>query len=90
MYYKTNTPRPPIFSLFTGTFHRYIKAYSNWNNNNDTKGQTCKAVSFIPFWAKIDNAATSNAPGDYYLKPGPQTKSKLEDTNNTYATLLRF
>ena len=90
MYCKTNAPRPPIFSLFAGTFHKCIEACSNWNNNNGTKEQTCEAVSFIPFWAEIDNAATSNAPGDCYLKPGPQTKSKLEETDNTHAALLRF
>ncbi|KAF4962447.1 hypothetical protein FSARC_9476 [Fusarium sarcochroum] len=89
MYCNTNAPRDPIFSLFSGSFHGCIEACSNWNNNNKTKADTCEGVSFVPFWADIDKAAGNDAPGDCYLKPGPQSKGKLDDAPDTHAALLK-
>ncbi|KAJ4258205.1 hypothetical protein NW762_008351 [Fusarium torreyae] len=89
MYCNTNAPRDPLFSVFAGTFHACIEACSNWNNNNKTKADTCEGVSFVPFWADIDKAAGNDAPGDCYLKPGPQSKGKLDDAPDTHAALLR-
>ncbi|KAF5024451.1 hypothetical protein F66182_3537 [Fusarium sp. NRRL 66182] len=89
IYCNTNAPRDPVFSLFAGSFHGCIEACNNWNNYNVTKKETCEGVSYVPYWSVIDNAAENSAPGDCYLKPGPQTKGKLEDAPDTHAAVLQ-
>ncbi|KAK2605945.1 hypothetical protein QQS21_003671 [Conoideocrella luteorostrata] len=77
MYCNRNAPKDPLFSLFTADFSGCIEACTAWNNYNSTK-KGCTAVSFIPPWTSIASALSVNAPGDCYLKPGPQTKTGLE------------
>ncbi|KAF4457072.1 hypothetical protein FALBO_15272 [Fusarium albosuccineum] len=88
MYCNTNAPNDPIFSIFATNFNGCIEACTAWNSYNTTR-QTCEGVSFVPFWARIGNAAGNNAPGDCYLKPGPQDKDGLEDAQDTHAALLK-
>ncbi|KAJ4168732.1 hypothetical protein NW754_010660 [Fusarium falciforme] len=87
-YCNTNAPNDPIFSVFATNLNGCIEACNAWNSYNTTQ-QTCEGVSFVPFWARIGNAATNNAPGDCYLKPGPQDRDGLEDAKGTHAALLK-
>ncbi|KAF4979261.1 hypothetical protein FZEAL_4506 [Fusarium zealandicum] len=88
MYCNRNAPNDPIFSLFATTLDGCIEACATWNNRTITE-TTCEGVSFVPFWAVIGNAAKNDAPGDCYLKPGPQDRDGLEDAQDTHAAILK-
>ncbi|RSM06555.1 hypothetical protein CEP52_005715 [Fusarium oligoseptatum] len=88
LYCNTNAPNDPIFSVFATNLNGCVEACNAWNSYNTTE-KTCEGVSFVPFWARIGNAATNNAPGDCYLKPGPQDRDGLEDAEGTHAALLK-
>jgi hypothetical protein len=42
---------------------------------------TCAAVSFIPAWTNKTTARAGGAPGNCYLKAGPQNASALTTPN---------
>lgn len=42
---------------------------------------TCEAVSFIPAWTSKTTASAGGAPGNCYLKGGPQNESALVTPN---------
>lgn len=88
LYCNTNAPNDPIFSVFATNLLGCVEACNAWNSYNTTE-QTCEGVSFVPFWARIGNAANNNAPGDCYLKPGPQDRDGLQDAKGTHAALLK-
>jgi hypothetical protein len=46
-----------------------------------TTNTTCAAVSFIPAWTNKTFANDGGAPGNCYLKPGPQNESALVTPN---------
>ncbi|KAH6989019.1 hypothetical protein BKA56DRAFT_611305 [Ilyonectria sp. MPI-CAGE-AT-0026] len=79
MYCHRDTPNAPLFSLFAGDFNGCMEACTAWNSYPETNGTTCEAVSFIPYWSVIANAKEGGAPGDCYLKPGPQSKGDLSE-----------
>lgn len=68
--------------LFVGNFDDCIDACASWTMsvpkltaNNSTTNSTstrCAAVSFIPYWTNRTIAIKGTAPGNCYLKPGPQ------------------
>ncbi|KAH7109178.1 hypothetical protein B0J13DRAFT_632434 [Dactylonectria estremocensis] len=86
MYCNKNAPNDPLFSLFTADFSGCMEACTAWNGYNTTR-ETCEAVSFIPGWASVPSAATANTPGDCYLKPGPQSRTKLDDAVDCHAAI---
>lgn len=79
MYCHRDTPNTPLFSLFAGDFNGCMEACTAWNSYPETNGTACEAVSFIPYWSVIANAKEGGAPGDCYLKPGPQSKGDLSE-----------
>lgn len=90
MYCNRNAPNSPIYSVFASSLRACVEACASWNTFPVGKSQMCEAVSFIPNWSNIDTAARSSAAGNCYLKPGPQTKGKLEDTGGTtHAAILK-
>ncbi|KAF7559409.1 hypothetical protein G7046_g4731 [Stylonectria norvegica] len=91
MYCNHDTPNPALFSLFAPDFNGCMDACAAWNSYNTSKAN-CEAVSFIPLWSIVAFAVAGGAPGDCYLKPGPQSKSKLTDPNigtEVHAALLK-
>ncbi|KAI1747096.1 hypothetical protein F4782DRAFT_451160 [Xylaria castorea] len=86
IYCDANAPNPPLLSLFVGDFDDCIDAcafYSsytpgNFPNVTSTTNTTCVGVSYLPDWTNRTTAMMNNAPGNCYLKPGPQTAGGLE------------
>ncbi|KAH7118556.1 hypothetical protein B0J13DRAFT_569382 [Dactylonectria estremocensis] len=81
MYCNRDAPNGGLFSLFTGNFDGCMEACTAWNSFNATNTTACAAVSFIPLWADITVAKEGDAPGDCYLKPGPQDEDNLTTPN---------
>ncbi|GKT45589.1 uncharacterized protein ColSpa_05770 [Colletotrichum spaethianum] len=80
---NSNAPNAPLMSLFTANFDNCMDAcaaFSNYESGFDGNA-TCQAVSFIPLWTTRAGAVAGKAPGNCYLKPGPQTRDKLETPN---------
>jgi len=93
MYCNKDTPHSPLLSLFVADFGACMDACSAYNmyepallssgnvtSSNNTNA-TCAAVSFIPLWTQKINATAGGAPGNCYLKPGPQNSSALTTAN---------
>lgn len=52
------------------------------NSSSSTNANTtCAAVSYIPAWGVKSVATSGGAPGNCYLKPGPQDVGKLTTPN---------
>ncbi|KAI0447009.1 hypothetical protein F4803DRAFT_392819 [Xylaria telfairii] len=89
IYCNSDAPNPPLQSLFVGTFGDCIDAcssYSAYTSGNfpgvlTSANFTCAAVSFIPAWTNRTEALKVNAPGNCYLKPGPQNATALTHPN---------
>ncbi|KAI0467713.1 hypothetical protein F4859DRAFT_493391 [Xylaria cf. heliscus] len=90
IYCNSNAPIAPLLSLFVGNFDDCIDAcafYSsdmpgNFPNVSRSTNTTCAAVSYIPAWTNRTTAMSNNAPGNCYLKPGPQNATALEQPQN--------
>ncbi|KAI0106194.1 hypothetical protein GGR51DRAFT_518200 [Nemania sp. FL0031] len=89
IYCNNDAPNPPLQSLFVGNFDDCIDAcasystYTSGNFPNVTSGNfTCSGVSFIPDWTNRTTALQFNAPGNCYLKPGPQNSTALTHPNS--------
>ncbi|KAI0450063.1 hypothetical protein F5B21DRAFT_448585 [Xylaria acuta] len=86
IYCNANAPISPLLSLFVGNFDDCIDAcafYStytalNFPNVSSTRNTTCAGVSYLPEWTNRTTAMINNAPGNCYLKPGPQNATALE------------
>lgn len=48
------------------------------DNLANADNATCEGVSFIPAWTSKVTARDGNAPGNCYLKPGPQNQTGLD------------
>lgn len=83
MFCNTNAPNPPLMSLFTANFNNCMDACAAFNSYEDvfSGNATCDGVSFIPLWTTRSGAVEGKAPGNCYLKPGPQTRDGLETPN---------
>ncbi|RFU78053.1 hypothetical protein TARUN_4166 [Trichoderma arundinaceum] len=81
MYCNKDAPNAAMYSVFATNFNGCMDACAGWNTYNKTTSGTCVAVSFIPSWSIASNAKAGNAPGDCYLKPGPQKVAKLNTPN---------
>jgi hypothetical protein len=80
MFCNADAPNPQLYSLFTPDFNTCMDACAAWNSYNASETD-CRGVSFIPLWANMTAAAQGDAPGDCYLKPGPQSRSNLGTPN---------
>ncbi|TEA22697.1 hypothetical protein C8034_v001205 [Colletotrichum sidae] len=83
MFCNMNAPNPPLMSLFTANFNNCMDACAAFTNFEPGFGgnATCAGVSFIPLWTTRDAAVAGTAPGNCYLKPGPQNRTLLETPN---------
>ncbi|KAI0419203.1 hypothetical protein F5X98DRAFT_84046 [Xylaria grammica] len=99
IYCNSNAPNPPLQSLFVGNFDDCIDAcafYSaytagNFPNISTSANFTCSGVTFITSWTNRTNAQAVNAPGNCYLKPGPQNTTALTrpDDAGVHAAILQ-
>ncbi|KAH7031393.1 uncharacterized protein B0I36DRAFT_323834 [Microdochium trichocladiopsis] len=86
---NANAPNAPLIGLFVGNFDDCIDACASWSitvpklSGNSTSNSTtvCAGVSFIPYWTNRTIATKGTAPGNCYLKPGPQASGDLESPN---------
>ncbi|KAI2621473.1 hypothetical protein GGS26DRAFT_264939 [Hypomontagnella submonticulosa] len=91
IYCNSDAPNAPLLSMFVSNFDDCIDAcafYSHYmpsdfssNSTTTPKNVTCSAVSYIPVWTNRTFALQGNAPGNCYLKPGPQNQSALNEPN---------
>ncbi|KZL73816.1 hypothetical protein CT0861_07710, partial [Colletotrichum tofieldiae] len=80
---NSNAPNPPLMSLFTADFNNCMDACAAFSSYEPgfNGNATCEGVSFIPLWTTRAGAVAGKAPGNCYLKPGPQTRAGLETPN---------
>lgn len=83
-----DTPNGPLMSLWVGNFDDCMDACASYTANTpaafpsgSTTNQTCAGVSFIPAWTNRTFADEGFAPGNCYLKPGPQNRTALYTPN---------
>lgn len=98
VYCNRDTPNAPLSSLFVANLDDCMDACSSWSYytptdfaNGTSANQTCAGVSFIPAWTNRTTAVAGTAPGNCYLKPGPQNESSLYTPNNgqeTHAAII--
>ncbi|KAI0458777.1 hypothetical protein F5B21DRAFT_405689 [Xylaria acuta] len=89
IYCNSDAPNPPLQSFFVGTFGDCIDAcasYTVYTSGNfpdvsTSENFTCAAISFIPDWTNRTEALKVNAPGNCYLKPGPQNPTAFTHPN---------
>ncbi|KAH9891475.1 hypothetical protein F4778DRAFT_751719 [Xylariomycetidae sp. FL2044] len=98
IYCNSDTPNTPLLSLFVGNFDDCLDAcgfYSNYlpgDFNSESNNATCAGVSFIPAWTNRTFALEGGAPGNCYLKPGPQNRTALGNPNigsSVHAAILQ-
>ncbi|ORY58100.1 uncharacterized protein BCR38DRAFT_76399 [Pseudomassariella vexata] len=85
---NSDTPNSPVQSLFVGNFDDCMDACASYTffipsdfSNETITNQTCAGVSFIPLWTNRTAAVKGTAPGNCYLKPGPQNRTALSTPN---------
>ncbi|ETS82943.1 hypothetical protein PFICI_04819 [Pestalotiopsis fici W106-1] len=98
IYCNRDTPNAPLSSLFVANLDDCMDACSSWSYyapsdfpNGTATNQTCSGVSFIPAWTNRTTAVAGTAPGNCYLKPGPQNETSLYTPNNgqeTHAAII--
>ncbi|KAI0815874.1 hypothetical protein GGR55DRAFT_367184 [Xylaria sp. FL0064] len=89
IFCNSDAPNSPLESFFVGNFDDCMDAcasYSSYTSGNfpdvdSSSNFTCSAVSFIPDWTNRTTAQGANAPGNCYLKPGPQNTTALTHPN---------
>jgi hypothetical protein len=88
MYCNSDTVYGPLMSLFVGDFDDCMDACASYSyytasdfSNGTLVNQTCAAVSFVPLWTNRTAAFIGGAPGNCYLKPGPQNRTALYTPN---------
>ncbi|KAI0408971.1 hypothetical protein F4802DRAFT_306669 [Xylaria palmicola] len=85
IFCNSDAPNPPLQSFFVGNFDDCMDAcasYSAYTAGNfpdiETSANfTCSGVSFVTAWTNRTEANSVNAPGNCYLKPGPQNSTAL-------------
>ncbi|KAI1775062.1 hypothetical protein F4818DRAFT_59732 [Hypoxylon cercidicola] len=89
IYCNSDAPNAPLSSLFVANFDDCIDACASYSfyipmdfSTNSTSGNaTCAGVSYIPAWTNRTVAFDGDAPGNCYLKPGPQNQTALNNPN---------
>ncbi|KAH8889653.1 hypothetical protein GQ53DRAFT_603751, partial [Thozetella sp. PMI_491] len=83
MYCNRDTPHNPLMGLFVADFNGCMDACASWSRyvpdtmNSSSVNSTCQAVSYIPLWNDREAALKGTAPGNCYLKAGPQNETGL-------------
>ncbi len=84
IYCNHDTPNDPLIGLFVADFSSCMDACASWTkyepavlDSTTVVNATCEAVSFIPLWTDRSKALTGGAPGNCYLKAGPQNETGL-------------
>ncbi len=92
-YCNRDAPNTPLMSLFVPDFATCMDACASYTHympgtlgaalpsNTTNLNTTCAAVSYIPAWGVKSVALAGGAPGNCYLKPGPQEVGKLTTPN---------
>ncbi|KAI2466260.1 hypothetical protein F4781DRAFT_359944 [Annulohypoxylon bovei var. microspora] len=89
IYCNSDAPNNPLSSLFVGDFNDCMDACasysfyipSDFSTNATSNNATCAGVSYIPAWTNRTTAVAGDAPGNCYLKPGPQNQTALNNPN---------
>ncbi|OTB06499.1 hypothetical protein M426DRAFT_318907 [Hypoxylon sp. CI-4A] len=87
IYCNSNAPNIPLSSLWVGNFDDCIDACASYTYyipsdfNSTSNNATCAGISFVPEWTNRTTAIEGTAPGNCYLKPGPQNETALETPN---------
>ncbi|KAI2621280.1 hypothetical protein GGR54DRAFT_96383 [Hypoxylon sp. NC1633] len=89
IYCNSDAPNSPLSSIFVGNFDDCMDACasysfyipSDFSNNSTSNNATCAGVSYIPLWTNRTIALKGDAPGNCYLKPGPQNQTALKSPN---------
>ncbi|KAI1638690.1 hypothetical protein F4809DRAFT_599318 [Biscogniauxia mediterranea] len=89
IYCNSDTPNAPLQSFWVANFDDCMDACASYSwyipsdfSNNSTSGNaTCAGLSFIPAWTNRTFADLGSAPGNCYLKPGPQNSTGLTNPN---------
>ncbi|KAI1759693.1 hypothetical protein GGR53DRAFT_512728 [Hypoxylon sp. FL1150] len=89
IYCNSDTPNSPLMSLFVGDFDDCMDACAfythytplDFSNSTTSNNATCAGVSYIPAWTNRTTAVDGDAPGNCYLKPGPQNQTALTNPN---------
>lgn len=89
IYCNSDAPNTPLSSLFVGNFDDCMDACASFSFyipadfsiNSTATNATCAGVSFVPAWTNRTFAYDGDAPGNCYLKPGPQNESALNNPN---------
>jgi hypothetical protein len=81
MFCNRDTKHDPLTSVFVDDFSLCMESCASWNRYNS--GKKCKAVTFVPSWRNYSMALGYDAPGDCYLKPGPQTRNSMNPQRDT-------
>ncbi|KAI1336385.1 hypothetical protein F5Y15DRAFT_205340 [Xylariaceae sp. FL0016] len=89
LFCNSDAPNNPLQSLFVGNFNDCLDACaaysfympSDFSNNATSNNVTCAGLSFIPAWTNRTFAEDGSAPGNCYLKPGPQNTTALRTPN---------
>ncbi|KAI1811369.1 hypothetical protein GGS20DRAFT_563212 [Poronia punctata] len=89
IYCNSDAPNSPLQTLFVGNFNDCMDACAsyttftpgNFPNISRSSNFTCSGVSFIPAWTNRTTALELDAPGNCYLKPGPQNTTALTHPN---------
>ncbi|KAI5921304.1 hypothetical protein F4810DRAFT_374990 [Camillea tinctor] len=85
IYCNSDTPYDPIQSFWVGNFDDCMDACASYSYfmprdfsiNSTLLNATCAGLSFIPAWTNRTFADAGGAPGNCYLKPGPQNTTGL-------------
>ncbi|KAK7958485.1 hypothetical protein PG996_010078 [Apiospora saccharicola] len=93
-----DTANVPLQGLFVGNFDDCMDACAsythhiseNFANSTANVNKTCSGVTFVPGWTDRQVAVKGTAPGNCYLKPGPQGKAKLSVPSNGQETHSAF
>ncbi|KAH8680781.1 hypothetical protein BX600DRAFT_504536 [Xylariales sp. PMI_506] len=93
IYCNQDTPNAPLQSLFVANIEDCMDACASYSyympsdfSNSTAQNQTCDGISFVPAWTNRTTAVKGFAPGNCYLKPGPQNTSALYTPTNGQET----
>lgn len=71
------------YSRYIGRNVDALNLTSNGTSGGEPTWAKCEGVSFVPSWWNRNNAKANDAPGNCYLKHGPQNQSALEEPAST-------
>ncbi|KAI0597482.1 hypothetical protein F4775DRAFT_593396 [Biscogniauxia sp. FL1348] len=89
IYCNSDAPNNPLQSFWVANFDDCMDACASYSyympldfsSNSTSSNATCAGLSFIPAWTNRTFADLGSAPGNCYLKPGPQNSTGLNSPN---------